>query len=67
MAYTPIQVKRTISEERNYEHEKALRALKKCKKIEAEMPMVCTTVNKMRVCATSEEKLNELVEQLKNR
>lgn len=67
MAYIPSQIRRTISEEKNYEHEKAKRALRKCKKIEAEMPIICTTYDKMRVCATSEEKLNEFIEQLKNR
>ena len=67
MANTPSEAKRTLSEERKYELEKAKRTLEKFKKIESKTPMYCTTYKGMRVCAKTEERLNEIVEQLKNR
>ena len=67
MEYKPSEAKRTLSEERKYELEKAKRTLEKFKKIESDTPMYCTTYKGMRVCAKSEERLNEIVEQLKNR
>ena len=67
MANTPSEAKRTLSEERKYELEKAKRTLEKFKKIESNTPMYCTTYKGMRVCAKTEERLNEIVEQLKNR
>lgn len=66
MEYIPSEAKRTPSEERKYELEKAKRALEKFKKIESNTPMYCTTYKGMRVCAKTEERLNEIVEQLKN-
>ena len=65
MEYIPSEAKRTLSEERKYELEKAKRALEKFKKIESNTPMYCTTYKGMRVCAKTEERLNEIVEQLK--
>ena len=67
MANTPSEAKRTLSEERKYELEKAKRTLEKFKKIESNTPMYCTTYKGMRVCAKTEERLNEIVEQFKNR
>ena len=67
MANTPSEAKRTLSEERKYELEKAKRTLEKFKKIESNTTMYCTTYKGMRVCAKTEERLNEIVEQLKNR
>ena len=67
MEYIPSESKRTLSEERKYELEKAKRALEKFKKIESNTPMYCTTYKGMRVCAKTEERLNEIVEQFKNR
>ena len=67
MAYIPSKAKRTLSEERNYELAKAKRTLEKFKKIESNTPMYCTTYKGIRVCAKTEERLNEIVEQLKNR
>ena len=66
MAYIPSKAKRTLSEERKYELAKAKRILEKFKKIESNTPMYCTTYKGMRVCAKTEERLNEIVEQLKN-
>ena len=66
MEYIPSEAKRTLSEELKYELEKAKRALEKFKKIESNTPMYCTTYKGMRVCAKTEERLNEIVEQLKN-
>ena len=63
----PTGVARTFSEERKIEQEKAKRTLEKFKKIESNTPMYCTTYKGMRVCAKTEERLNEIVEQLKNR
>ena len=65
MEYIPSEAKRTLSEELKYELEKAKRALEKFKKIESNTPMYCTTYKGMRVCAKTEERLNEIVEQLK--
>ena len=67
MANTPPEAKRTLSEERKYELEKAKRTLEKFKKIESDTQMYCTTYKGMRVCAKTEERLNEIVEQFKNR
>ena len=67
MEYIPSEAKRTLSEERKYELEKAKRALEKFKKIESNTQMYCTTYKGMRVCAKTEERLNEIVEQFKNR
>ena len=66
MEYIPSEAKRTLSEERKYELEKAKRTLEKFKKIESNTHMYCTTYKGMRVCAKTEERLNEIVEQLKN-
>ena len=65
MEYTPSEAKRTLSEERKYELAKAKRTLEKFKKIESNTNMYCTTYKGMRVCAKTEERLNEIVEQLK--
>ena len=62
----PTGVAQTFSEERKIELEKAKRTLEKFKKIESNTPMYCTTYKGMRVCAKTEERLNEIVEQLKN-
>lgn len=67
MEYIPPEAKRTPSEERNYELAKAKRTLEKFKKIESNTTMYCTTYKGMRVCAKTEERINEIVEQLKNR
>lgn len=67
MEYIPSEAKRTLSEERNYELAKAKRTLEKFKKIESNTSMYCTTYKGMKVCAKTEERLNEIVEQLKNR
>ena len=67
MEYAPSEEKRTLSEERKYELEKAKRTLEKFKKIESKTPMYCTTYKGIRVCAKTEERLNEIVEKLKNR
>ena len=61
----PTGVAQTFSEERKIEQEKAKRTLEKFKKIESNTPMYCTTYKGMRVCAKTEERLNEIVEQLK--
>ena len=66
MEYIPSEAKRTLSEERKYELAKAKRILEKFKKIESNTPMYCKTYKGMRVCAKTEERLNEIVEQLKN-
>ena len=65
MAYIPSKAKRTLSEERNYELAKAKRILEKFKKIESNTPMYCTTYKGMRVCAKTEERLNEIINELK--
>lgn len=62
----PTGVAQTFSEERKREQEKASRQLEKFKKIESNTTMYCTTYRGMRVCAKTEERLNEIVEQLKN-
>lgn len=62
----PTGVAQTFSEERKIEQEKAKRTLEKFKKIESNTLMYCTTYKGMRVCAKTEERLNEIVEQLKN-
>ena len=67
MEYKPSKVKRTLSEERNYELAKAKRILEKLKKIESNTPMYCTTYKGIRVCAKTEERLKEIVEQLKKK
>ena len=67
MEYIPSEAKRTLSEERKYELAKAKRTLEKFKKIESDTQMYCTTYKGMRVCAKTEERLNEIVEQFKNR
>ena len=63
----PTGVAHTFSEERKREQEKAIMQLEKFKKIESNTPMYCTTYKGMKVCAKTEERLNEIVEQLKNR
>ena len=65
MEYIPSEAKRTLSEERKYELAKAKRILEKFKKIESNTPMYCTTYKGTKVCAKTEERLNEIVEQLK--
>lgn len=67
MEYTPSEAKMTLSEERKYELAKAKRTLEKFKKIESNTQMYCTTYKGMRVCAKTEERLKEIVEQFKNR
>ena len=57
----------TFSAERNMIREKAIMQLEKFKKIESNTPMYCTTYKGVKVCAKTEERLNEIVEQLKNR
>ena len=61
----PTGIARTLREERKREQEKASRQLENFKKIESNTPMYCTTYKGMRVCAKTEERLNEIVEQLK--
>ena len=63
----PTGVAHTFSEERKREQEKAIMQLEKFKKIESNTPMYCATYKGMKVCAKTEERLNEIVEQLKNR
>ena len=63
----PTGIARTLREERKREQEKASRQLENFKKIESNTPMYCTTYKGIRVCAKTEERLNEIVEQLKNR
>ena len=63
----PTGVAQTFSEERKREQEKAIRHLENFKKIESNTPMYCTTYKGMRVCAKTEERLKEIVEQFKNR
>ena len=63
----PTGVAHTFSEERKREQEKAIMQLEKFKKIESNTPMYCTTYKGIRVCAKTEERLKEIVEQLKNR
>ena len=63
----PTGIAWTFREERKREQEKAIKLLEKFKKIESNTPMYCTTYKGMRVCAKTEERLNEIVEQLKNR
>ena len=62
----PTGIARTFREERNREREKAIMQLEKFKKIESNTPMYCTTYKGVKVCAKTEERLNEIVEQLKN-
>lgn len=57
----------TFSVERNMIREKAIMQLENFKKIESNTQMYCTTYKGMKVCAKTEERLNEIVEQLKNR
>ena len=61
----PTGVAQTFSEERKIELEKAKRTLEKFKKIESNTPMYCTTYKGMRVCAKTEERLNEIINELK--
>ena len=63
----PTGIARTFLEERNREREKAIKQLEKFKKIESNTPMYCTTYKGMRVCAKTEERLNEIINELKNR
>ena len=63
----PTGIAWTFREERKREQEKAIAQLGKFKKIESNTQMYCTTYKGMRVCAKTEERLNEIVEQLKNR
>ena len=67
MEYKPSEAKRTLSEERNYELAKAKRTLEKFKKIESKTTMYCTTFNGIKVCAKSEQRLNEIINELKKR
>ena len=62
----PTGIAWTFREERKREQEKAIAQLEKFKKIESNTQMYCTTYKGMRVCAKTEERLNEIVEQLKN-
>ena len=61
----PTGVAQTFSEERKREQEKASRQLENFKKIESNTPMYCTTYKGMRVCAKTEERLNEIINELK--
>lgn len=61
----PTGVAQTFSEERKIEQEKAKRTLEKFKKIESNTPMYCTNYKGMRVCAKTEERLNEIINELK--
>ena len=63
----PTGIAWTFYEERKREREKASRQLEKFKKIESNTPMYCTTYKGTRVCAKTEERLKEIVEQLKNK
>lgn len=63
----PTGIAWTFREERKREQEKAIMQLEKFKKIESNTSMYCTTYKGMKVCAKTEERLNEIVEQLKNR
>ena len=63
----PTGIAWTFREERKREQEKAIMQLAKFKKIESNTSMYCTTYKGMKVCAKTEERLNEIVEQLKNR
>lgn len=63
----PTGIAWTFREERKREQEKAIKQLEKFKKIESNTSMYCTTYKGMKVCAKTEERLNEIVEQLKNR
>lgn len=65
--FHPMHSKHTLTEEKNIELEKARRRLKKLKNIEKETPMFCTTVDKTKVCASSEKRLEEIINELKNR
>ena len=62
----PTGIAWTFREERKREQEKAIRQLEKFKKIESNTQMYCTTYKGAKVCAKTEERLNEIVEQLKN-
>lgn len=62
----PTGIARTFREEHNIKRENAIKQLEKFKKTESNTPMYCTTYKGMRVCAKTEERLNEIVEQLKN-
>lgn len=62
----PTGIARTLREEHNIKRENAIKQLEKFKKTESNTPMYCTTYKGMRVCAKTEERLNEIVEQLKN-
>lgn len=62
----PTGIARTLREERKREQEKASRQLENFKKIESNTPMYCTTYKGVKVCAKTEERLKEIVEQLKN-
>ena len=61
----PTGIARTLREERKREQEKASRQLEKFKKIEGNTPMYCTTYKGVRVCAKTEERLNEIINELK--
>lgn len=61
----PTGVAQTFSEERKIEQEKAKRTLEKFKKIESNTQMYCATYKGMRVCAKTEERLNEIINELK--
>ena len=63
----PTGIAWTFREERKREQEKAIMQLENFKKIESNTPMYCTTYKGTKVCAKTEERLNEIVEQLKNR
>lgn len=57
----------TFSAERNINREKAIKQLENFKKIESNIQMYCTTYKGMKVCAKTEERLNEIINELKNR
>ena len=63
----PTGIAWTFREERKREQEKAIMQLEKFKKIESNTPMYCTTYKGVKVCAKTEERLNEIINELKNR
>lgn len=63
----PTGIALTFREERKREQEKAIKQLEKFKKIESNTSMYCTTYKGMKVCAKTEERLNEIINELNNR
>lgn len=63
----PTGIAWTFREERKREQEKAIKQLEKFKKIERKTPLFCATYKGTKVCAKTEERLNEIINELKNR